>query len=169
MKTEQQLQTTHNTMLRLTTVDFENGGWIPNKNAGYGEDQSPEFHIEGINAKTETMIMTLDDLGHPIKPGYNHWIAWNIPPVETIPSGIPTGCKNKEPIHIEQGIAYGKNCYRGPKPPFNWKHEYLFTLYTLDCRIQADGKAKKSDILRLARGHILQKAELRGYYQRKHF
>ena len=155
-------------MLTFTTPDFENGGWIPDKHTGYGEDQSPEFHIEGIDPKAVTMILTLDDLGHPIRPGYNHWIAWNIVPAECIPGGIASGCVVEEPIHIEQGMAYGKHCYRGPKPPFNWKHEYLFTLYTLDCALQADEKAGKADILRLAEGHIHQKAELRGYYQRRH-
>ena len=155
-------------MLTLTTPDFENGGWIPDKNSGYGEDRSPEFHIEGIDPKTETMILALDDLGHPVKPGYHHWIAWNVAPVERIPGGIPKGSIIEEQIHIEQGAAYGTHCYRGPKPPFNWKHEYRFTLYTLDCVLQADATARKADILRLAEGHILQEAELRGYYQRRH-
>ena len=99
-------------MLKLTTPCFVEGGWIPDYNAGFGEDQSPEFHIEGI--------------------------------------------------------AYGKHCYRGPKPPFNWNHEYLFTLYTLDCTLEADEKSRKEDILKLAEDHILQKSELRGKYQRKH-
>ena len=34
-------------MLKLTTPCFVEGGWIPDYNAGFGEDQSPEFHIEG--------------------------------------------------------------------------------------------------------------------------
>ena len=55
-----------------------------------------------------------------------------------------------------------------PKPPFNWNHEYLFTLYTLDCTLEADEKSRKEDILKLAEDHILQKGELRGKYQRKH-
>lgn len=33
---------------------------------------------------------------------------------------------------------------------------------------QADEKSRKEDILKLAEGHILQKAELRGKFQRKH-
>ena len=116
-------------MLKITTPCFDEGGWIPDRNSGFGEDKSPEFHIEGIDAKVETMVITLDDLGHPLQPGYNHWIAWNIPPVECIPSGIAKGSVMEDPIHIEQGLAYGKHRYRGPKPPFNWNHEYLFTLY----------------------------------------
>ena len=127
-----------------------------------------DSHIEGIDAKAETMVITLDDLGHPLEPGYNHWVAWNITPAECIPGGIARGSVIEKPIHIEQGIAYGKHCYRGPKPPFNWNHEYVFTLYTLDCKLEASEKSKKEDILKLAEGHILQKAELRGRYQRKH-
>ena len=34
--------------------------------------------------------------------------------------------------------------------------------------LEANEKSKKEDILKLAEGHILQKAELRGRYQRKH-
>ena len=109
-------------MLKIPTPCFVEGGWIPDYNAGFGEDQSPEFHIEGIAPKAETMVITLDDLGHPLEPGYNHWVAWNIKPADCIPGGIPKGSVIETPIHIEQGIAYGKHCYRGPKPPFNWNH-----------------------------------------------
>lgn len=155
-------------MLKMTSPSFADGGWIPDCHAGYGEDQSPEFHIEGIDEKAKTMVMTLDDLGHPLEPGYNHWIAWNIAPTERIPGGIAKGSVVENPIHIEQGIAYGKHCYRGPKPPFNWNHEYVFTLYTLDCTLAASERSRKEDILQLAQSHILQKAELRGRYQRRH-
>ena len=114
------------------------------------------------------MVITLADLVHPIKPGFNHWIAWNITPSRTIPAGIPKVSLIDTPIHIEQGIAYGKHCYRGPKPPCNWNHEYLFTLFTLDCVLEADDKSRKEEILKKAEGHILQKAELRVRYQRRH-
>lgn len=137
-------------MLKMTSPSFADGGWIPDRHAGYGEDQSPEFHIEGIDERAKTMVMTLDDLGHPLEPGYNHWIAWNIAPTERIPGGIAKGSIVESPIYIEQGIAYGKHCYRGPKPPFNWNHEYLFTLYTLDCTLEANERSRKEDILRFS-------------------
>lgn len=31
--------------LIITSVQFENEGWIPNQCAGFGDDQSPELHI----------------------------------------------------------------------------------------------------------------------------
>ena len=46
-------------ILKISTPCFVEGGWIPDHNAGFGEDQSPEFHIEGIDAEAETMVITL--------------------------------------------------------------------------------------------------------------
>ena len=89
-------------------------------------------------------------------------------PSRTITAGIPKGSLIDTPIHMEQGIAYGKHYYRGPKPPCNWNHEYLFTLFTLDCVLEADDKSRKEEILKKAEGHILHKAELRVRYQRRH-
>lgn len=88
-------------MLIITIPCFLEGGWIPDDNAGFGADQSPEFHIEGIDAKAESMVITLDDLGHPLQPGYNHWIAWNITPSACIPGGIAKGSI------IENSDSYG--------------------------------------------------------------
>ena len=43
-------------MLKITTPSFIEGGWIPDCHAGFGEDQSPELHIEGIDANAEKKI-----------------------------------------------------------------------------------------------------------------
>ena len=90
--------------------------WIPDCCAGYGSDKSPELHIEGLPAETVSLAIVMDDLDHPIQPGFNHWVAWNIAPSNIIPGGLPQGAVVNEPIYIEQGIAYGRHCYRGPKP-----------------------------------------------------
>lgn len=126
------------------------------------------MHIEGIAGNAVSMIITLDDLGHPIVPGYNLWIAWNISPVSAIPSNLPKGAVCDQPLHVEQGLAYGKHCYRGPKPPFNWKHRYLFTVYALDTMLTVGTDSDKKAVLKAAENHILQIGALTGIYQRKH-
>lgn len=110
----------------------------------------------------------MDDLDHPIQPGFNHWVAWNISPVSKIPGGLPQGAVIDEPIHIEQGIAYGRNCYRGPKPPFNWNHRYRFTVYALSKEMELNSASKKNDLLNAMDGYVLAKGELIGKYQRIH-
>lgn len=154
--------------LKIKSKSFENGGWIPNRHSGYGEDISPEFIIEGIVSEAVSMVIILDDMSHPLFPNYNHWIAWNIPPVSIIPEGIPKGDIIERPIHIEQGMAYGKHCYRGPKPPFSWNHNYRFTVYILDKKLIISTNSRKEDVLKAIEGHILQRGILIGKYQRKH-
>ena len=48
-----------------------------------------------------------------------------------------------------------KHCHSEPKPPFNWNHEYMFNLYTLDFI----SVSHEYVILRLTENHILQQAE----------
>lgn len=154
--------------LVVTSPQFENNGWIPNCCAGYGEDKSPELKICGLPEETVSLVVVFDDLDHPISPGFNHWVGWNIDPVEIIPGGIPKGPKIDKPIHIEQGVAYGKHCYRGPKPPFNWNHRYRFTVYAIDTTVQLDAKSGREELYNAIESHIVAKGELIGKYQRKH-
>lgn len=153
--------------LCITSPQFESDGWIPDCCAGYGEDKSPALHIEGIPAETVTLAVVMDDLDHPIQPGFNHWLAWNIASACVIPGELPKGAVVEEPIHMEQGIAYGRHCYRGPKPPFNWKHRYRFTVYALSTKIQLNPESQKNDLLAAMDGYVLAKGELIGMYQRK--
>ncbi len=154
--------------LKVSSPDFENEGWMQKKNTGYGEDKSPELHIDGLSDNVKSLIITFDDLDHPIRPGFNHWIAWNVTPVSVIPENIFKGTIIDEPIHMEQGLGYGKHCYRGPKPPFNWNHKYVFTVYALDCLLELSGDSNKEKVMIAAKEHILAKGELFGRYQRKH-
>lgn len=154
--------------LAIVSPAFENGGWIPDEYSGYGEDVSPEIRVHGIPENAKSLVITLDDMGHPIQPGYNHWVIWNMPPMDIIPRAIPSGAKIDAPLCAVQGIAFGKHRYRGPKPPFNWNHEYLFTVYALDDLLAAGADSRKSDIVKAMEGHILGRGELRGKYQRRH-
>lgn len=154
--------------LKVSSPAFEDNGWIPHCNSGYGEDISPELILEGIDENAVSMAITLDDAGHPLFPNFNHWVIWNLPPVNRIPGNLPKGAIIERPIHAVQGRAYGKHCYRGPKPPFNCKHDYRFTVYVLDTTISIDVNSHKKDLLNAMEGHILQTGILMGNYQRKH-
>lgn len=154
--------------LKITSPAFEEGGWIPVCHSGYGADISPELIIEGLDSSAVTLAITLDDAGHPLVPNYNHWLAWNIPAVNRIPENLPKGGVCESPFHIEQGMAYGKHCYRGPKPPFNWLHDYVFTVYALDSEISIGADSDKKALLSEVEGHILQKGVLTGKFCRKH-
>ena len=85
-----------------------------------------------------------------------------------LPEHLTKGAVTEQPFHMEQGLAYGKHCYRGPKPPFNWNHRYCFTVYALDAMLTVSIDSDKAAVLKAMEGHILQKGCLYGKYQRKH-
>ena len=151
--------------MKLTSTAFAEGQWIPKKYTARGEDLSPALYIEGLDPKARSLIITLDDVSHPLFPNYNHWIIWNITPCAHIPEGIARGEVVESLGNAVQGMAYGRHCYRGAKPPLKTIHNYTFTVFALDSELELDASARKADVLKAAEGHILGKAALTGRFQ----
>lgn len=63
-------------------------------------------------------------------------------------------------------LAYGKHCYKGPKPPFKTIHTYTFTVYILDTKIDLSPNSHRKGFLEVIEGHILQKATYSGKFQK---
>lgn len=151
--------------LRLTSRDFLEGDFIPVRNSGRGEDISPCLLLNGLTPDARSIAITLDDASHPLFPNYSHWVIWNIPVQSVIPSAVAHGKVVHDLGGAVQGIAYGRHRYKGPKPPFRWIHEYVFTAYVLDCMCELPPESKKAELLAWMEGHILQKAALMGKFQ----
>lgn len=152
-------------VLNVKSKAFDGGDWIPVKYTARGEDLSPDFEIDGIVHNAKSIAITLDDASHPIFPNYNHWVIFNIPVQAVIPEGIPKGKTVDGLEGAIQGIAYGRNRYKGPKPPFRAIHTYVFTIYILDCILEAGSSSNKRELMKRMDGHILQQARLSGKFQ----
>ena len=150
--------------LNVTSPAFEHEGLIPKEYTGYGNDISPELHMQNIEGNAKSIAIIMDDMGHPI-PAYNHWVIWNIPVMQKIPAHIPHGETVESLSGAMQGRGYGRHRYRGPKPPFKWSHRYQFNVYVLDCTLDLPSTARKRNLLCAMEGHILQKAVLVGHYR----
>jgi hypothetical protein len=150
--------------LIITSPAFKDGDVIPIQYTGRGEDSSPELHLSSINSNAKSLAIIMDDMDHPI-PAYNHWVIWNIPVISVIPADIPYGAYVPELNGAVQGRGYGKNRYRGPKPPFNRSHRYQFNVYVLDCALNLPGSARKRDLLAAMDAHILQQGYLIGRFR----
>lgn len=146
---------------------FEINEMIPKKHTGYGEDLSPELILTDVPKETVSLAIILDDLDVPWKKNYNHWIIWNIPNMEIIPEGLPRGAVIDSPIKACQGIGWGRNCYRGPKPPFFLKkaHRYVFYVYALDTDLELSINSKKKELVEAMQGHIIAETSLTGLYK----
>ncbi|MDF3002338.1 MAG: YbhB/YbcL family Raf kinase inhibitor-like protein [Bacillota bacterium] len=151
--------------LTVKSYAFEEGGLMPIRYTARGEDLSPDFELEGIDDHAKSIAITCDDASHPLFTNYNHWVIWNIPVQKVIPEGIPRGATVDRLAGAIQGIAYGRNRYKGPKPPLKALHTYVFTVYVLDCNIDLGSNSRKRDVLNQMEGHVLQQATLTGKFK----
>ena len=131
---------------------------------GRGEDISPEFIIKNLSPYAKTLIITLEDLSHPIK-NFTHWLIWNIPATNKISQAIPAGKSVPSLKDAVQGIGYGLHKYAGPKPPKGKSHKYCFTIYALDCQLDLKAFSTKKKVLNHANGHIIQQGKVYGYFE----
>lgn len=150
--------------LMVTSPAFEHEGLIPVEHTGHGADMSPEIILSNIDSQAVSIAIIMDDMG-ALMPAYNHWIIWNIPVTNTIPKSIPHGETVEVLSGAIQGRGYGKNRYRGPKPPFNQSHKYHFNVYVLDSALNLSSSSKKRDLVQAMHGHIIQQATLIGHYR----
>ncbi|HEX2947703.1 MAG TPA: YbhB/YbcL family Raf kinase inhibitor-like protein [Clostridia bacterium] len=153
--------------LEVTSNAFEDGGIIPLKYTGRGEDVSPEIKLDTVDAKAKTIAIIMDDLDNPVGV-FNHWVIWNISAdFDSIPEGIP----RKEVVPslgnaIQGKSDYGgKHWYRGPLPPFG-THKYMFKVYILDVILNLDKDSGKIELQKAMKGHILQYGTLSGRFGR---
>ncbi len=151
-------------ILQFECVGIKDSGVFPLANTGRGRDVSPEFVIHNLVLGAQTLVITLEDLSHPIK-NFTHWLIWNILAMAKIPAAIPAGKTVAELGNAIQGAAYGWRRYAGPKPPKGKRHKYRFTVYALDCRLDIGAAATKRKVLKMAARHIIQQGSICAYFE----
>lgn len=147
----------------ISSTGFDAMRAIPERYTGDGEDVSPAFQISGLSKNAESIAIIMDDLDVPWKSNYTHWVIWNIPPQESIPEAIPHGESVASLNGAVQGSAFGRNRYRGPKPPFG-THRYQYHVFVLDSTLDLDAAKGKSELLSAMEGRVLQYGSLTGWY-----
>jgi Raf kinase inhibitor-like YbhB/YbcL family protein len=154
--------------LTLTSPAFTHQGSIPAKYTCDGDDVSPPLAWTGVPAGAKSLALIVDDPDAPDpkapKRTWVHWVLYNLPAAdssltEAADAGrLPTGAR--EGTNDWPRVGYG-----GPCPPIG-RHRYFFKLYALDLVLPDLGKATKGDVEKAMQGHVLEKAELMGTYQR---
>lgn len=90
---------------------------------------------------------------------WDHWIVYNTPAAT---GHIPEG---KGPPGRHGKGTNGNQDYTGPCPP-DREHRYFFKLFALDQKLDLQENVAKSEVEKAMEGHILEKTELMGTYQR---
>ncbi|MGD1096939.1 MAG: YbhB/YbcL family Raf kinase inhibitor-like protein [Bryobacteraceae bacterium] len=156
----------------VTTSAWPDGGEVPMKNAGRGENQSPAFEFHwtlGTNpASAPDNLQTYAVIFHDLENSTNkttvdtlHWTAFNIPgTAKGLPAGLgkgdlPDGTRNGPGIAARGG---NPGAYFGPGAGPGPIHHYVFEFYALDTKLDLPATTTREDLLKAMDGHIIGKA-----------
>lgn len=154
--------------LTLTSSAFTHNASIPRRYTCQGEDVSVPLAWSGIPAGTKSLALIVDDPDAPDpaapKLTWVHWVLYNIPPTA---AGLKEAAKSNElPAGTLDGLNDWKRTgYGGPCPPIG-RHRYFHKLYALDTVLPDLKKPNKGALEKAMQGHILEKTELIGTYQK---
>ena len=149
--------------LLMETDAFEDGGIVPEKYVGRGDNVQPGFTFSNAPADTVSYAIIFHDLDVSLQGGTDdvlHWIVWNIP---VAAGGIPEGS-------LPEGSVVGpnitqQNSYFGPgAPPGPRYHHYVFELYALNENLDIPETSGRDDLFEAMSGKVVAKAAYVGRF-----
>jgi Raf kinase inhibitor-like YbhB/YbcL family protein len=155
--------------MTLTSPAFPPGGEIPVKHTCEGADVSPALAWSGVPAAAKSLALIVDDPDAPDPKAprmtYVHWVLYNLPPTAT---GLPEGAsRGGLPAGTLEGTNDWKRTgYGGPCPPIG-RHRYFHKLYALDTTLSDLHRPTKAQLEKAIEGHVIDKVELMGTYEKK--
>ncbi|MDP3970858.1 MAG: YbhB/YbcL family Raf kinase inhibitor-like protein [bacterium] len=159
LKDNRGLNINQDSTMQLTSSDFTHESSIPMEFSCDGADLSPELSWNEAPEATKSFVLIVRDPDAPMKKEWIHWIVKNISADtrSVAQNAVPAG-------GIEVVNDFKKTSWGGPCPP-DGEHRYFFVLYALD--IESVAGDTLDDIETAMEGHILEKAELMGRYNRQ--
>jgi Raf kinase inhibitor-like YbhB/YbcL family protein len=153
--------------LTLGSPSFPPQGEIPTRHTCEGQDLSPALTWQGVPPGTRSLALIVDDPDAPDPKAprmtWVHWVLYNLPGDA---SGLPEGVRELPPGTHEGLNDWKRTGYGGPCPPIG-RHRYFHKLYALDQALPDLHTPTKAQLERAMQGHVLDKAELVGTYQKK--
>lgn len=157
----------------VTSPAWSDGGEVPMRNAGRGENKSPAFEFHwtlGPNSASQPdNLQTYAVIFHDVENSTNkttvdtlHWTAFNIPatakglPEGLGPGDLPDGTRNGPGIATRGGTQPG--AYFGPGAGPGPIHHYLFEFYALDTKLDLPANTTRDELLKAMDGHVIGKA-----------
>ena len=147
--------------LGIKSTAFAEGASIPSKYTCDGQNPpNPPLQFTGVPANAKSLVLIMEDPDVPknLMPTgvFDHWLIWDMAPNS---KGIKEGDN-------AQGLnGMGKPGYVGPCPP-DREHRYFFHLYALDTKLGSAKIANRKDLEDAMKGHIVEKADLMGRYEK---
>ncbi|AHE98390.1 YbhB/YbcL family Raf kinase inhibitor-like protein [Thioalkalivibrio paradoxus] len=117
--------------MQLASAAFRDGGAIPKRHTGEGEDLSPELSWTRVPDGTRALAVVCHDPDAPLVTsqgtyGFVHWVLYNIP---ASVAGLAEGTRE----HTAGRNDFGNTGYGGPMPPpGHGSHRYYFWVLALN-------------------------------------
>ena len=140
--------------LYIVSPDFEDGGTIPTHCTCDGRNTNPTLIVHGIPKGTRSLALIVEDTDSPLDA---QWLAWNIPPVETL--------DGETFLDITGNVRTAGN-YRGPCPESGAVQRYAFNIYALDTLLTLPSNTGRIALEKTMDAHILAAGKLQGTYSR---
>ena len=155
--------------LILTSPDFKEGGELPQEFTCDGKGVSPSLSWSNIPAATQSLVLIMDTIPGPLRPGevdigkHFYFTVFNIP---TTVSSIASGATNVGTLGQNfQGkkLGYTPPCSQGPG-----SKKYSFYLYALSSKLAISANdATEAALMEAMKGKVISTAELNVFYTRK--
>jgi Raf kinase inhibitor-like YbhB/YbcL family protein len=151
--------------LKIISRAFAQGKFIPDKYTCDGRNVSPPLAWTNVPRAAKELALIMDDPDAP-SGTFVHWLVYRLPVSQTeLQEGIPP--RGSFPNGARQGVnGFGRIGYGGPCPP-SGTHRYYFHLYALDSPLDLPPGVTREQLEQAMKNHILEEAQLMGYYARK--
>ncbi len=151
--------------MQITSTAFENSQRIPRKYTCDGDNVNPPLEFRDVPDGTKSLVLIMDDPDIPdfVKQRnaiqvWVHWVVFNMAPTTS-------AIEEKEDPGMEGNGTGEIHGYQGPCPP-DREHRYFFKLYALNDTLDLKEGSTKEQVEKAMEGHVIEKAELIGLYER---
>lgn len=146
----------------ILSPDFRDRGLIPNVFSCEGKNISPELFWENPPRNTQSYALIINSPDSGVQNMFYNWVLYNIEP-------STKRLKKGANLSLPDGTLVGTNTmgdaiYRGPCPPDDLLHHYIFTIYALDSMLDLSPGADVEEVYRKINNHILDQAQITGVF-----
>ena len=154
--------------LVLISPDFKDGGTLPKDFTCDGKGISPSFSWSNVPANTQSLVLIMDTIPGPLRPGevdigkHFYLTIFNIP--KTVAS-IPAGATNVGTLGQNfqgKALGYTPPCSQGPG-----SKKYSIYLYALTSKLTiSPQEATEINLVNAMSGKVISSAQLDVFYSR---
>lgn len=151
--------------MQVKSDAFEQGGLIPPRHTGEGEDVSPALSWTNPPRGTKAFAVICHDPDAPLVSsggtyGFVHWVLYNIP-------GDTSRLDEATELYTKGVSDFGQPGYHGPMPPNgHGLHSYYFWVLALDEKAELEPGLNMWQLLEKIEPHLIGMNRLTGCYKR---